>query len=876
MPIEVNCPQCTEALQVAESARGKRIRCPKCKHVFSADSCFPPATKTSADARTGRTGQEDRPTKADQTRPLEPKRPPADDTTVDMGATREPVAPRQTRVLRKGQQTAEMPTSLGGYLLLEELGRGGMGTVYLARQLSLDRLVALKTMNPERAGDPTFLARFTREAYAAAQLVHHNVVQIYDIGVDNDRHFFSMEYVKGESLRAVVQRQGKLDPEVAVGYALQAARGLKVGHDLGMIHRDVKPENLLLSEHGIVKVADLGLVKIPHLEEPLPDGEDADAPAAGPLTGHVTLVGMAIGTPPYMAPEQASTDQIDARVDIYSLGCTLYALVTGKPPFEGKTAIEVISKHQSEPLVPPEAIVKRVPRALSVILVKMLAKKPADRYADMAAVIAELEKFLGVQKAGAFTPSEEHATLLEQSVKDYNQAPGSRPRRTLALGFVGGCALAFVACLLMGWHGIAAAALGLSLLTPLAYFLIHGWFEKSTLLLKCREWLVGSSWSELACDLAGLVLFLLILYLLGLLGVWLGMALLGIGLAGAFYLRLDRPLAGQRRPAIDQAEKLLRNLRLKGCAEEDVRQFVCKYSGRDWEEFYEALFGYEAKRQARDWLRGEAAGPRNKFAPWRDAVIDRLDALRQARQEARERKLLQAVEAKALQAQGLAAAAAQEKAAQVADAMVHQAAEIKKEAARAPAADRAPRAALRQLVETAQQPESVQASDLPRRSPLEPLANALSAVLGPGLRFLAGAILLVGFILWLQQNHYLEDTRLLSELSDAFANANADKLDHPGNALDVPLVPAAIRGLFHGLQPGIAGLILLIFAFVRGWKALAAWPAAVLILVGPGLGVPAVGPLSAGLVSLLAGLALAILAVLVGLGMGKKKAQHYY
>src|SRR5205085_2799317 len=232
--------------------------------------------------------------------------------------------------------------------------------------LSLDRNVALKVMKPEWAKDATFVARFTREAYAAAQLTHHNVVQIYDFGEDAGTNFFSMEFVDGQTLAGLVREKQKLDVEEAVGYVLQAARGLKFAHDQSLIHRDVKPENLLLNRQGIVKVADLGLVKTPGVA-------DADEPtgAAAPATGggrasaagssQITQLNVAMGTPAFMAPEQArDAAHVDHRADIYSLGCTLYDLVTGRPPFEGRTAMEVITKHMSEPIVPSGAGVKRV------------------------------------------------------------------------------------------------------------------------------------------------------------------------------------------------------------------------------------------------------------------------------------------------------------------------------------------------------------------------------------------------------------------------------------------------------------------------------------------------------------------------------------
>src|SRR5262249_12383371 len=149
---------------------------------------------------------------------------------------------------------------------------------YLARQVSLDRNVALKVMNPQWARNPTFMARFTREAYAAAQLVHHNVVQVYDIGEDRGISYFSMEYVEGQSLQDLLKKEGKLDPGVPSGSVLRAARGLKFAHDRGMIHRDIKPDNLLLNPEGVVKVADLGLARPPGPVETPPEPNPAEPP----------------------------------------------------------------------------------------------------------------------------------------------------------------------------------------------------------------------------------------------------------------------------------------------------------------------------------------------------------------------------------------------------------------------------------------------------------------------------------------------------------------------------------------------------------------------------------------------------------------------
>jgi hypothetical protein len=275
---------------------------------------------------------------------------------------------------------------------------------------------------------------------------------------------------------------------MAAGYVLQAARGLKFAHERGMIHRDIKPENLMFNSEGIVKVADLGLVRTPGAVE-TPAEPKADAPAPSPKSGsrptlaslsNITLAHQAMGTPAYMPPEQArDATKVDQRADIYSLGCTLYVLVSGRVPFSGRTAMEVMSKHAYEPVVPPEVIVQRVPRQLSAIVVKMMAKKPEDRYPHMGEVVKALEDFLGVQAAGKFSPREEHAQTLENCVKRFNEAPGAAVRNWFFPGFLGGCAVLFLLLTLLGRWYLAGGFLGLAVLTALAYFILDGVLNKS-------------------------------------------------------------------------------------------------------------------------------------------------------------------------------------------------------------------------------------------------------------------------------------------------------------------------------------------------------------------------------------------------------------
>ena len=216
----------------------------------------------------------------------------------------------------------ESAGKLGPYEIVKKLGQGGMGTVYLARQVSLDRKVAVKVLNSQLAGDASFVARFTREAYAAAQLTHHNIVQIHDIGEENDVHYFSMEFVEGKTLNGLLKSGGHIEPKSAVSYILQAAHGLKFAHDHAMIHRDIKPDNLLVNDQGLVKVADLGLVKRKGTQDVssrmLTDASDAS----------VTGAASAMGTPAYMPPEQArDAASVDGRAPIsirWDAPCMIY------------------------------------------------------------------------------------------------------------------------------------------------------------------------------------------------------------------------------------------------------------------------------------------------------------------------------------------------------------------------------------------------------------------------------------------------------------------------------------------------------------------------------------------------------------------------
>src|SRR6516162_2468493 len=225
---------------------------------------------------------------------------------------------------------------LGTYILIERLGEGGMGQVFKARHPKMGRTVALKLIRKDRLANPQAIRRFEHEIRAAAQVSHPNVVTAYDAAQVGDTHFFVMEYVEGIDLNKLVRESGPLPVEQACAYIRQAALGLQHAHERGLIHRDIKPSNLLFAvKEGIVKILDMGLAKLP----PSTPGSDTLNP--------VTEPDAVIGTPDFAAPEQVrSPQQADIRADLYSLGCTFYFLLSGRPPFLGDTAGEKLVKHQ--------------------------------------------------------------------------------------------------------------------------------------------------------------------------------------------------------------------------------------------------------------------------------------------------------------------------------------------------------------------------------------------------------------------------------------------------------------------------------------------------------------------------------------------------
>src|SRR5579883_2109028 len=276
---------------------------------------------------------------------------------------------------------------LGPYKILAPIGKGGMGTVYLAEHTELDRHVALKLLPPEKSKDKTTVERFKREARAAAALNHPGIVKVFDVVHSVGIHFMVMEYVPGKDLQSVLEEVGALHFATAISYALQAAAGLQHAHEKGIVHRDIKPANLILAKDGAVKILDMGLARSFQKEnDKLTEALDK---------------GAVLGTADFISPEQAIGDPQDERSDIYSLGATLYSLITGLPPFKGHTTQVLLQHQMAEPPRLSKRLKSAVPPGLDDAIRKMMAKKKNDRFQSMEEVIEALTPFVSGAPAGA-------------------------------------------------------------------------------------------------------------------------------------------------------------------------------------------------------------------------------------------------------------------------------------------------------------------------------------------------------------------------------------------------------------------------------------------------------------------------------------------
>jgi serine/threonine-protein kinase len=282
----------------------------------------------------------------------------------------------------------------GRYRLESKLGSGGMSTVYLTTDETLQRRVAVKVLHAEISDQPDQIERFRREARAVAKLSHPNVVAVIDAGQDRGHPYIVFEYIEGETLKQRIDRLGRLPLDESAAYAIEVGRGLATAHARNMVHRDVKPQNVLIDPEGRAKVTDFGIAR--SLE-----------------SKGLTATGRVLGTTDYVAPEQAMGQSIDARSDVYSLGVLLYEMLTGEVPFHAETQVGVAMKHVNEPLPDVESRRPEISAALAAVVETATAKDPDNRYTRMATMLRDLEAALEVEVSRAGKATGEVTTVLD-------------------------------------------------------------------------------------------------------------------------------------------------------------------------------------------------------------------------------------------------------------------------------------------------------------------------------------------------------------------------------------------------------------------------------------------------------------------------------
>jgi serine/threonine-protein kinase len=304
------------------------------------------------------------------------------------------------------QRRLEERRQIAGYEIVSLIGKGGMGAVYKAKQLSLERVVALKILPPRYARDRSFIKRFVAEARTVARLNHENIIAGIDVGESNGYYYFAMEYVDGETVAAGIERDGPFEEKRALRIVAQIARALNHAQKNGLVHRDVKPQNIMLARNDVAKLCDLGLAR----------SEEGEASSSR---------GLSLGTPHYISPEQAKGEpDVDIRSDIYSLGATLYHMVTGETPFTGSSPMVLMTKHLTEVPVSPRRKAPRLSRGCNDLILKMMAKRKEARYQDPIELLEDIEKVLEGQPLGFTMKSSPKLRRLPKGKEDVPRGLG--------------------------------------------------------------------------------------------------------------------------------------------------------------------------------------------------------------------------------------------------------------------------------------------------------------------------------------------------------------------------------------------------------------------------------------------------------------------
>jgi serine/threonine protein kinase len=342
------------------------------------------------------------------------------------------VTPKQSARMEAELESAEkVDQKIPGYQLLERVGSGGMGVVYKAKQIRMDRIVAIKLLKAKYSKNARYVERFLREAKLAAKLSHNHIVQAIDSGEAYGHYYFVMEFVEGVTVGELLEKHGAFEESEAVRIVLQIAMALDHASKRAMVHRDIKPENILITQDGVAKLADMGLARF---------SEDAESETIDR--------GLIVGTVYYISPEQIRGDaEVDSRADIYSLGATIYTMMTGKPPFEGTQAREVLVKHLEKMPTPLNRTGRKVSDGLSVVVETMLAKSRQDRYPTPGDLVFDLECLAAGKPPRLAQERLSLRTLVELSegepvaIRRVQRTNLNKPATATSLGWLSGLAI---------------------------------------------------------------------------------------------------------------------------------------------------------------------------------------------------------------------------------------------------------------------------------------------------------------------------------------------------------------------------------------------------------------------------------------------------
>lgn len=331
----------------------------------------------------------------------------------------------ESRIVVSKSSASLIGKRLGDYQVMRKLGRGGMADVYAARHLSLGRDVALKVLRSDLARDKDYIERFRREARAAANLNHPNIVQVFDVGSVDSLHYITQELIDGQNLREILDRDGVINVSDAVEVLVGVASALEVASEAGITHRDIKPENIMRSSRGIIKVADFGLARV---------GADA-----GTTQTNLTQAGLTLGTPRYMSPEQVQGHSVDVRSDLYSLGVSMYHLLSGRPPFEADDPLALAVLHLQETPQPLDRVRQKtdaggspdLPEWLIAVVNRLLCKLPRDRFQSPSELLDAIRNEASTSSIGGLGIGTAAATIRAQRVAD--QAHRDRRRRVFRI-----------------------------------------------------------------------------------------------------------------------------------------------------------------------------------------------------------------------------------------------------------------------------------------------------------------------------------------------------------------------------------------------------------------------------------------------------------